>query len=392
MQISKRASFLLRLLAITLLAVVLDSRLTTKNMSQPHPEQRSFYQGFIYQPYDWSDEAFEETFRVIGENSDIIGFYFDGFVPWNEAAAKKPYHPVQEQEIQKRINGIKPHQKIFLGTSLLGSDRVSLSGYLGEYEVPRTGKWKDKTFDDPEVIAAYLHWCRDLITRFQPDYFMYVAEVDSGLVNVDDPRFQSLLRSVKQIYPVLKREFPSLPILIEFVLENDEQMSKRAEVTQSLLPYTDMYAVSTFPFIMTGGNPADIPKDWFSRAKEIAPDIPFAVVETNFLAEDFYHPTQGIPIPFRKKRLLIPAREKWQAAYIEFLLSEAHRLEAEFVLYWGYRDLDQLQAKLDGTGGAFDSNIHGFASLSKDCGLIDEKGRHRPSFNVWQRWLSLPRS
>ena len=120
------------LLAITLLAVVLASRLTTKNMSQPHPEQRSFYQGFIYQPYDWSDEAFEETFRVIGENSDIIGFYFDGFVPWNEAAAKKPYHPVQEQEIQKRINGIKPHQKIFLGTSLLGSDRVSLSGYLGE--------------------------------------------------------------------------------------------------------------------------------------------------------------------------------------------------------------------------------------------------------------------
>ncbi|MGR3279288.1 hypothetical protein ACSYAD_29925 [Acaryochloris marina NIES-2412] len=392
MQISKRVSYLLGLLAITLLVVVLASRLITKNMSQPHPEQRSFYQGFIYQPYDWSDEAFEETFRVIGENSDIIGFYFDGFVPWNEAAAKKPYHPVQEQEIQKRINGIKPHQKIFLGTSLLGSDRVSLSGYLGEYEIPRTGKWKDKTFDDPEVIAAYLNWCRDLITRFQPDYFMYVAEVDSGLVDVDDPRFQSLLRSVEQIYPVLKQEFPSLPILIEFVLENDEEMSKRADVTQLLLPYTDMYAVSTFPFIMTGGNPADIPRDWFTRAKKIAPDKPFAVVETNFLAENFYHPTQGIPIPFRKKRLLIPAREKWQATYIEFLLSEANRLQAEFVLHWGYRDLDQLQAKLDDTGGAFDSNIHGFASLSKDCGLIDEKGRPRPSFNVWQKWLSLPRS
>ena len=348
--------------------------------------------GSIYQPYDWNEAAFEDTFQVMGENSDIIGFYFDGFVPWDEAAERKPYHPVQEEEIQRRLNGIRSHQKIFLGTSLLGNDRVSLSGYLGEAETPRSGKWKDKTFDDPEVIEAYLNWCRDLIARFNPDYFMYVAEVDAGFFDIEDSRFQSLFRAIKQIYPTLKREFPGLPIVIEFMLENDEEMSKRAQVTQILLPYTDIYAVSTFPFIMTGGNPADIPQNWFTRVRQIAPDKPFAVIETNFLAEDFYHPTQGIPIPFRKKRLLIPAREKWQADYIEFLLSEANKLQAEFVLYWGYRDLDQLQARLDGTGGPLDSNIHGFASLSKDCGLINEKGRPRPSWSVWQRWLAQPKS
>ena len=352
---------------------------------------RSFYQGFMYQPYDWNEEAFADTFQVMGENSDIIGFFFDGFVPWDEAAQKEPYHPVQEQEIQKRLAGIKLHQKIFLGVSLLGGDRVSLSGYLGEDEVPRTGKWQDKTFDDPEVIEAYLNWCRDLIARFEPDYFMYVAEVDSGLFDPEDPRFQSLLNTVRRIYPTLKEEFPSLPIIIEFMLENDEQMKKRAQVTQLLLPYTDIYAVSTYPFLMTGGNPADIPRDWFSRVKQIAPDKPFAVIETNFLAESFYHPTQGIPIPFRRKRLLIPARKKWQAEYIEFLLSEANKLQAEFVLHWGYRDLDRLQALLDGTGGALDSNINGFASLAKDCGLIDEQGRPRPSLDVWQKWLALPK-
>ena len=352
---------------------------------------RSFYQGFIYQPYDWSETAFEDTFQVMGENSDIIGFYFDAFVPWDEALANQPYHPVQEQEIQKRLNGIRPHQKIFLGTSILGQDRVSLSGYLGENEVPRFDKWKDKSFDDSEVIEAYLNWCRDLINRFKPDFFMYVAEADSGFFDVEDLRFQSLLSSLKQIYPALKREFPQLPILIEFMLENDEQMSKRAHVTELLLPYTDIYAVSTYPFLMSGGNPSDIPRNWFSRVKKIAPEKPFAVVETNFLAESFFHPTQGIPIPFRKKKLLIPARKKWQAEYIDFMLTEANKLQAEFVLHWGYRDLDQLQAKLDGTGGAFDSNLNGFASLAKDCGLIDEKGRSRPSFEVWQSWISLPK-
>ena len=392
MQISKIVGYLFGLLLITILIVNLSAVLTRQNMSHTDNVNRSFYQGFIYQPYDWNEAAFEDTFQVIGENSDIIGFYLDGFIPWNEAAERKPYHPVQEQEIQKRLNGIRPHQKVFLGTSILGNDRVSLSGYLGETEVPRSGKWKDKTFDDPEVIEAYLNWCRDLIARFNPDYFMYVAEVDAGFFNVEDPRFQSLLRAVKQIYPILKKEYPHLPIVIEFMLENDEEMSKRAKVTQLLLPYTDIYAVSTFPFLMTGGNPADIPRNWFTRVRKIAPDKPFAVVETNFLAEDFYHPTQGIPIPFRKKKLLIPAREKWQAEYIEFLLSEANKLQAEFVLHWGYRDLDRLQEMWDGTGGDFDSNINGFASLAKDCGLIDDKGRPRPSFNVWQRWLSLPKN
>ena len=351
--------------------------------------KRSFYQGFMYQPYDWSEAAFEDTFQVIGENSDIIGFFLDSYVPWDEAAEQNPYHPVQEQELQKRLNGIRPHQKVFLGTSILGSDRVSLSGYLGETEEPRTGKWQNKTFDDPDVIAAYLNWCHDLINRFQPDYFMYVAEVDAGLVDINDPRFQSLLRAVQQIYPALKANYPTLPIMIEFMLENDEEMAKRAAVTQALLPYTDIYAISTYPFLMTGGNPADIPRDWFTRVKTIAPDKPFGIVETNFLAQSFYHPTQGIPIPFRKKHLLIPAKPKWQAEYLEFLLSEAHQLEAEFVLYWGYRDLDQLQAMMDGTEGPFDSTIHGFASLAKDCGLIDERGRPRPSWDVWQRWLAL---
>ena len=87
----------------------------------------------------------------------------------------------------------------------------------------------------------------------------------------------------------------------------------------------------------------------------------------------------------------------WLAIYFRCFISlttfeKWYKLESEFVLHWGYRDLDRLQAMWDGTGGVFDSYINGFASLAKDCGLIDEKGRPRPSFHVWQKWLSLPKS
>ena len=96
-------------------------------------------------------------------------------------------------------------------------------------------------------------------------------------------------------------------------------------------------------------------------------------------------------MPLNSKKLLIPAKPEWQAGYVERLLRQANELDAEFVLHWGYRDLDQLQALLDGGGGPFDSTIHGFASLSKDCGLIDENGNPRPSFDVWRRWYEAER-
>ena len=73
---------------------------------------RSFYLGFTYQPYDWSEEAFKETFRLSAEYGDITAITFDGAVPWDEALENKPYHKHQEGNIQRKINGIESHQKI----------------------------------------------------------------------------------------------------------------------------------------------------------------------------------------------------------------------------------------------------------------------------------------
>lgn len=119
---------------------------------------RSFHMGFAYQPYDWSEEAFQETFRLIDQHGDMIGIFFDGYVPWKEASEGKSYHPIHEREIEKRLKGIRPHQKVLLATSILANDRVSLAGNIGEHETPRMGIWKEKEFNDPQVIHAYLNY------------------------------------------------------------------------------------------------------------------------------------------------------------------------------------------------------------------------------------------
>ena len=188
-----------------------------------------------------------------------------------------------------------------------------------------------------------------------------------------------------------REEFPHIPIILEFSLQYDEEMKARSEVVKALLPFTDMYAVSSYPFLMTGGDPANIPRNWFSRVREVAPDKPFAVVEGNHLAENFYHPTMGIPVPGQKNKLLIPGTEEWQAGYVEFLLAEAQKLDAEFVLQWNIRDLDQLMSKLTGGGSGLDPDVEPFAALATDCGLFDENGRGRPASHVWKAWLERPR-
>lgn len=372
------------------LLILLGILIAQPSLAQEPP--RKFHMGFAYQPHDWNDAAFAYAFQKVDEFGDMIGIFFDSFIPWQEAYDNSTYHAVQEAEIKKRLNGIRPGQKVLLGLSILGMDRVSLSGNLGETEGPRTGIWADKTFNDPQVIKAYLNYCARMIRLFNPDYLVYVMEVDAGLTSLKDPRFQNLLAAIKQLYPALKKAHPNLPILLEFMLENDEEMKKRAAVVHALLPYSDMYAVSSYPFLMTGGDAADIPRNWFARVKTIAPGKPFAIVEGNHLAENFYHPTMGIRLPGKKKRLLIPGTEAWQADYIAFLLEQAQSLDAEFVLQWNIRDLDQLMTLLAGGGSDWDPKIEPFLGLATDCGLIDENGRARPSLGIWRRWLDRPKS
>ena len=346
--------------------------------------------GFAYQPYDWSEPAFDETARLLGEYGDIVGIFFDGAVPWPEAAAQQPYHPDQEADINRRLAIAKPHHDVLLATSLLGSDRVSLSRYLGATELPRPGVWQDRNFNSPEVISAYLNWCKDLIDRFAPDYFVYVMEVNAAFDDVNDPRFIALHDAIAQIYPALKAWYPDLPLIIEFMLMNDEGMAARQDVTSALLPYTDIFGVSTYPFLHAGGDPAQIQEDWFSRGKALAGDKPFAILETNHLAEDFLHPTLGVAMPGREGSVLIPGEPRWQADYLRRLFSEAQALNAAFVIQWTSRDLDLLADRLRGTGTAFDPDLQPMANLAKDSGLFDEAGRPRPALAVWEDWFLRP--
>jgi hypothetical protein len=145
-------------------------------------------------------------------------------------------------------------------------------------------------------------------------------------------------------------------------------------VVESILPFTDYIAISTYPF----GNfedPGDIPSHWFSRLYELAPEKPVAVAETSFPAQDLYLETYD---------RTIKGDEEGQLEYLELLLNGMSVLDFRFITWFVIRDYDKLWELMAQRGA---DEI--FKSW-RDTGLVDEKGDPRPALGYWDKWLSLP--
>ena len=117
-----------------------------------------------------------------------------------------------------------------------------------------------------------------------------------------------------------------------------------------------------------------IPADWFSQMRTLAPDKPWAITETGYIAED---------LRFLGKT--IRGSELWQAKYADLLLRQANSMNAEFIVWFVLRDYDRGMRTLEKIAIAA-----AVAPIWKDMGLIDGEGRGRAALKVWDAWLGTP--
>ena len=248
--------------------------------------------------------------------------------------------------------------------------------------MPRPGPWAGRTFDDPEVIAAYLDWCRDLLDRFQPRYFNYAIE-SSELFNNAPEKWPALMTLLRAVYPVLKREYPRVLIFVSITLRDPgtpEMIAARPAI-EEVMQVSDMMTVSSYRYIFGAGadkgNPATLPPDWLSQAADIAPDRPFAVAETGWAAETLNVPDYG---------LYVPSSPAWQNDYVTRLFTDAEALHARFIIWFLAVDYDNLYWWMSQWGQAGPSWL-----LWKDTGLWDGSVNPRPSLANWESWKARPR-
>ena len=335
-------------------------------------KSRPFHLGVTPIPHDMAPEAVAELQKFSAENADLVSQKIDEGVPWPEALGVTPY----DQGLDKKIEEVswRPEgKKLLLSTTPLNGAKDGIAAHRGVLpNLPLPGAWAAKDFDDPSVAKAYLVWCRELIRRARPDYFVYVME---GAAQSKNPqRWKKFVPFVRDIYMALKKEHPELPLLITVSLESyyEDEAKMRAAV-RALLPYSDYVTVTALPNLKES-NPAKLPKDYFSRVAALGGGKPFAVAETAFLGEDL------TILGFERA-----GKAAWQDDYLRGLLDDAFKLNAKFVVWMVPRDFDLLYEKF-----LVNTPLELFRVV-KDTGLLDGQGKPRKAFETWQAWLKAPR-
>ncbi len=354
------------------------------NNARVLPEDRPFYMGFSPFPYDYSLEAIRETYANLDRHGDIVAHHFDNGVPWEEALAGQNYSNYLLEDVETRIQLTADGQAIYLALTPLSDFRTELAKYWHDKEnqdLPQAWqrRWEEQGFAHPDIIEAYLNFCRYMIDRFQPEFFNYLIEANTK-IRPGDPEFDRLLTLASRVYPALKAEYPDLPIFLSLDIDSPDLDAGWIDSARQLLRYSDWIAVSVYPHLLLAdgedADPSRLSGDLLSQVAELDPEKPFAVAEVGFMAQDMEMATFNVRMHGTKE---------WQEKYLAMLLDQCHALDAELLIWFVMQDYDRVFDLM------IEFGIEDWIAAWRDTGLIDEAGAARPSLALWDAWLGLTR-
>ena len=329
--------------------------------------------GFTPFPYAVTQEAVETVDAYLGEDADLVVMHFDNGVPWQEALDGAPYPVTIVADVDRVVAAADAGQQRVLQFTPINFLRDSLADGAGN--APLGPDWAARDFDDPVVIDAFMAHARWLIERTAPSYVNYAIEANL-LFEKAPQRWDAFLRLLEAVYPTLKAEFPDIRFFVSIQLDAiSAAPESQLGAIRQLLPYSDLVAVSTYPFISQRGVDA-IPSGFLSDVRDMAPEKPLAISETGWPAEDL-----GDPYP-----QTVVATPGDQRDYLAWLLDECERLGCVFVNWFVVRDYDALFDEVFGP----QNSLSATGRIWRDTGLYAGDGSERPALGLWREWLSLP--
>jgi len=322
------------------------------------------FTGFVH---DTTLEAVTASRKFVRENGDILAHHIEG-VPWAEAFSNQPLPKAMLEEWEGKKSATPPNGKVYLAISP-GRGELKLHDKAG----PLPKELKGKSYDDPLVMQAYLNYCRQAMEFFQPDYLCIGIEVNEIHRDGGSKKWDAYAALHEHVYRELKQDHPDLPIFASFTLHSTFQhRGAMLESFKQLMPHNDFVAVSYYPFFVPE---ADRHKalDWLVDEFDEF-HKPVAMVETNDSAE-------RLPLP--QAKVVLEGTPEKQAAYYRKLLSLAQQRDFAFVISFIHQDYDALWEKIKG----FSPELF---KAWRDCGFLDESGKPRPAYQVWNEYFALP--
>jgi len=336
------------------------------------PSSRPFRMGFTVLP-DIAAPGMEDVYNKLSVESDIVNYYFDDGVPWNEAlnGAAYPEHVLEDWRL--RQGRIRSQHKVYVSVTPINHLHSGLAAYSGRADtLALPAPWNTYSFNHEDVKMAYLNYCATVIDFFKPDYFAMSIEANL-LFKVRPEAWPQYLDLHEHVYHELKRRYPSLPIftsiagapLLKGFLANNDHVMQRLAAMQ-ILQMSDYYAISFYPSSREEYQTTPLPENTFEELLSLS-TRPIIIAETAYAAKPAFAGEEG--------QSMFSADPIKQKIFLEALLAAAEKWKAKFVIWFTLRD---PQVPLH--GATTDLALH-------DAGLYDRYGNPRPALNSWREYF-----
>lgn len=380
---------LIPLLPLLLLTIFISCLSESRQQPEELPAARPFYLGFTPWPYAATPKAVNDVYNFINREGDLVAHHLQQGIPFNVLDRREisTYPSHIREEIEGAIGATERGKAIYLAIDSLNGARDDLAGLWESAEqMARPAPWDEMSFDSPEVIAAYIDYSTAVIEKFRsdygavPTYFNYATEISELMLNSPE-RYKRFPIFARGVYESLKKSYPSMRIAVSIALKSpgSAEMLKVKEGFARISSYVDLVGVSSYAYAFYDHpgreNPANLPPDWLSQIKEIAPGQSYAVTETGWIAQELTIPDYS---------LKLKSNESYQNSYLKRLFKESsENLNCEFIIWYCSYDFDKLWRDHLGSDS--------LAAIWRDSGLIDEKLKERPALATWRAWMKLKR-
>lgn len=336
--------------------------------------------GFTPWLYEATTQAQTDVYDYINSKGDIVAHHFQQGIPFNDASTFPNFSNYEtniQNEINNRINLTDNDKKIYLAIDSLNSARNDLTDFWGtSANQSRPSPWDNRSFDDSNVISAYTNFALELISRFTPEYFNYAPEISDLMLN-DSTKFNKFKTFAQQVYNAIKGSYPNLKLMVSIALKEPGSANMQTVTNKfdEIKDYVDIVGISTYGYAFYGhanaGDPANLPSNWLSQIQTIAPNKPYGIVETGWIAENLSVPAYS---------LNVTSNEANQNEYLTKMFEESNKLDIETIIWFSSYDYDTLWTDTLGSDN--------LSKIWKDTGLFDENQSARSSATTWNNWFN----
>lgn len=330
--------------------------------------QRNFSMGVTTWSFGttWADR--ESTYQFIADNADIYSEQIDNKIPWSAWINNTSLPAEFSNDITYRVSKKPTNHKLLLSVSLLNIDRNDL---LEDYDgtVPAYTNMYDQTIED-----AYIKHLDFLIAQFNPDYLIFAMEVNELMINAP-AKWEQYKVLAQNLRIRIKNQYPNLKISESITLHNwfnpevENPSQHIAEIDDYINQNVDFAAISFYAYFKGLDSKVDFQVAFDFLHSHTSKSIAFS--ETAFLAET---------LEVESYNLVIPSDVCLQKDYLEVLLLNAYTHNYEFIIWWAHRDFDLLWE-------TFPEELKDLGKIWRDTGLLDEDGKERPAFIVWNKYF-----